>query len=75
MHMTRRVQREVGKRVALDSNLVNIRSIHGVVYIGGRVRPNRGHENVSLEDEMQIVAQNIKRIQGVRDVIIEVSMG
>lgn len=75
MHMTRRVQRELGKRVALDTNLVTVRSIHGVVYVNGRVRAMRAVVNLSLEDEMAIVAQNIKRIPGVRDVIMEVSYG
>jgi acid phosphatase class B len=75
MQMTRRVQREIGKRVALDSTQVNTRAVHGVVYITGRVRAMRGAVNLSLEDEMQIVAQNIKRIPGVRDVVIEVSYG
>lgn len=75
MHMTRRVQRELGKRVALDTNLVTVRSIHGVVYVNGRVRAMRAVINLSLEDEMAIVAQNIKRIPGVRDVVMEVSYG
>lgn len=75
MHMTRRVQRELGKRVALDTNLVNVRSVHGVVYVNGRVRAMRAVVNLSLEEEMAIVAQNIKRIPGVRDVIMDVAYG
>ncbi|MBI3947318.1 MAG: hypothetical protein HY321_15450 [Armatimonadetes bacterium] len=71
LQMTRRVQREIGKRNSIDYSLMAIRSIHGIVYINGRVRPIRGRE-VNLQDEMGIVAQNIKRIPGVRDVVVEV---
>lgn len=72
---SRRVQRQLAKRSALDITQVNTRAIHGVVYITGRVRLMRGTVNVSLEDEMQIVAQNIRRIPGIRDVVLEVSYG
>ncbi len=73
LHMTRRCQREIGKRVAVDGNLINVRAIHGVIDLTGRARLQRGATNVSLEDEMHIIAQNIKRIPGVRDVVVEVS--
>lgn len=73
LHMTRRCQREIGKRVAVDGNLINVRAIHGVIYLTGRARLQRGATNVSLEDEMHIIAQNIKWIPGVRDVVVEVS--
>lgn len=73
MQMSRRVQREISKRASVDSSLINLRSIHGVVYISGRIRPVRGAVNVNLEEELHIIAQNIKRIPGVRDVVMEVS--
>ena len=72
MQMTRRVQREIAKRNSVDATMVNTRCIHGVVYISGRVRSMRGTIGVNLEDEMHIIAQNIKRIAGVRDVVVEV---
>jgi hypothetical protein len=71
LHTTRRVMREIGKRNSVDYSLLAVRAIHGVVYVNGRVRPIRGQE-VSLESEMAIIAQNIKRLPGVRDVVLEV---
>lgn len=71
LYMTRRVQREFGKRNSIDYSLVGIRAIHGVVYLTGRIRPIRGRD-VSLQEELGIIVQNIKRIPGVRDVVCEV---
>lgn len=73
LQMTRRCQREIGKRVAIDGNLINVRAIHGVVYLTGRARLQRGAMNVNIEEEMNIIAQNIRRLPGVRDVVMEVT--
>jgi len=68
--MTRRVQREFARRQTIDGSLINVRAIHGVVYVTGRVRSMRGG-NVDLKHEMGIIALSIRKIAGVRDVVLE----
>lgn len=69
--MTRLVQREIGRR-PIDSRLLDVRAVHGIVYIRGQVRRLRGHD-VNLEHEMEIIRRVLKSKPGIRDVIMDVT--
>ncbi|MCL6518951.1 MAG: hypothetical protein K6T99_03910 [Armatimonadetes bacterium] len=71
VQMTRLVQREIGRRY-IDSRQLDVRVIHGVVYIRGIVRKIRGHD-VSLEAEMEIIRRILRSKPGIRDVIMDVT--
>ncbi|MDH7481216.1 MAG: BON domain-containing protein [Armatimonadota bacterium] len=71
VQMTRLVQREIGRRY-IDSRQLDVRVIHGVVYIRGTVRKIRGHD-VSLEAEMEIIRRILRSKPGIRDVIMDVT--
>lgn len=71
-HMTRLVQREITRRY-IDSTGLNVKAIHGVVYLRGYIRKLRGH-NVDLEHELEIIDRVLRGRPGVRDVIIEVDI-
>lgn len=71
VQMTRLVQREIGRRY-IDSRQLDVRVIHGVVYIRGTVRKIRGHD-VSLEAEMEIIRRVLRSKPGIRDVIMDVT--
>jgi len=71
-HMTRLVQREITRRY-IDSTGLNVKAIHGVVYLRGYIRKLRGHD-VDLEHELEIIDRVLRGRPGVRDVIIEVDI-
>jgi hypothetical protein len=52
---------------------MDIKAVHGTVYLRGQVRKLRGH-NVDLEKEMDIIARTLRSKPGIRDVIVEVSL-
>jgi len=70
--MTRLVQREITRRY-IDSTGLNVKAIHGVVYLRGYIRKLRGHD-VDLEHELEIIDRVLRGRPGVRDVIIEVDI-
>lgn len=69
--MTRLVQREIGRR-PIDARLLDVRAVHGVVYIRGPVRRLRGHD-VNLEHEMEVIRRVLRSKPGIRDVIMDVT--
>ncbi len=68
---TRLVRREIVRR-RIDDTLLQVNSMHGVVYIRGEVRSLRG-ETCDLESEMNIIHRILRSRPGIRDVIIEVN--
>ncbi|MGQ9923554.1 MAG: hypothetical protein ACUVSM_06370 [Armatimonadota bacterium] len=68
---TRLVRREIVRR-RIDDTMLQVNSMHGVVYIRGEVRSLRG-ENCDLEAEMNIIHRILRSRPGIRDVIIEVN--
>ena len=68
----RQVRREISRR-SLDISNLDIRVMHGVVYLRGKVDWVRGvfHE-VDLNQELGIVYRVLKAKPGVRDVVMEV---
>lgn len=66
------VLREINKR-RIDTSLMDVHVIHGVVYIRGVVRPLRG-QPVDLNQELEIIRRILRQKPGIRDVIIDVTI-
>lgn len=65
----RMVLREINKR-HLDTSLMDVHVMHGVVYIRGTVRGIRGH-NVDVKQELEIIRRILRQKPGIRDVVID----
>ncbi|MCC6444406.1 MAG: BON domain-containing protein [Armatimonadetes bacterium] len=70
--MTRMVQREISRRY-VDSSQVDVKAIHGVVYLRGVVRPLR-NVAVDLQQEIEIIQRILRNKPGIRDVINEMQV-
>lgn len=70
VQMTRMVQREVTRRY-IDSTRLEVKAIHGVVYLRGTIRRLRGHD-LDLNHELEIINRVLRGKPGIRDVVIEV---
>lgn len=70
--MTRMAQREISRRY-IDTSRLDVKAMHGVVYLRGVVRPLRGHE-VDLNHELQVINRVLRSKPGIREVIIEVEV-
>ncbi|MCX6377202.1 MAG: hypothetical protein NTU88_14425 [Armatimonadetes bacterium] len=68
---TRLVQREIGRRY-IDITRLDVKAIHGVVYLRGSIAKLRGH-NVDLRHELEIINRVLRGKPGIRDVVIDVS--
>jgi len=69
VEMRRMVLREINKR-HLDTSLMDVHVIHGVVYIRGMVRGIRGH-NVDVKQELEIIRRILRQKPGIRDVVVD----
>ncbi|HET6457122.1 MAG TPA: hypothetical protein VFI02_22205 [Armatimonadota bacterium] len=69
--MTRLVQREVSRRY-IDATRLDVKAIHGVIYLRGSIARIRGHD-VDLRKELEIIHRVLRGKSGIRDVIIDVT--
>ena len=69
--MTRLVQREVSRRY-IDATRLDVKAIHGVIYLRGSIARIRGHD-VDLKKELEIIHRVLRGKSGIRDVIIDVT--
>lgn|GEM_PF-1506450 len=67
---TRMVQREIGRR-HIDTSLLDVRVMHGVVYLRGVVRKVRGYD-IDLQKEMEIIRTLLRQKAGIREVVTDV---
>lgn len=72
--MTRAIRREISRRY-IDATNVDVRVIHGVVYLKGYIETLRTHQSTNLSDEMEIILRILRTRPGIRDVINEVDLG
>ena len=70
--MTRMVRREISRRY-IDSSNVDVKVMHGIVYIRGYITRLRGHDT-DLGDEMDIILRILRQKAGIRDVVCEVNL-
>ncbi len=71
--MTRMIQREIARR-NIDISRLDIKAMHGVVYLRGTIKKIRGHENLELRKELEIIHRNLRTKSGVRDVVLDVEI-
>ena len=73
--MTRMVRREISRRY-IDSSMLDVRVMHGVVYLRGWVAKLRGHPHeVDLREELELIHRILIQKPGIRDVVVEVDYG
>jgi len=70
--MTRLVQREVGRRY-IDSTRLDVRAMHGVVYMHGSLKRLRGHD-IDLKHELEVICRIIRSKPGIREIILDVDL-
>ncbi len=72
--MTRQVRREISRRY-VDATNVDVRVIHGVVYLRGFMDHLATHQGLSLGNELEIITRVLRSRPGIRDVVSEVNLG
>jgi len=73
IEMTRMARREIARRY-VDSSQIDVRVMHGVVYMRGPIRLLRSHPEVDLSEEISIIERILRRLPGIRDVVNELEM-
>jgi hypothetical protein len=68
---TKLVWRTISRK-PIDTSLMTVLVMHGVVYLRGQVRAMRGHD-IDIRSEMEMVARILKQKPGIRDVVIDVT--
>jgi hypothetical protein len=68
------VRREIGKRY-VDSTYVDVRVMHGVCYLRGYIKQLRGHDNIDLGEELEVIPRILRQRPGIREVICELDIG
>jgi hypothetical protein len=73
--MTRSVRREISRRY-IDSSNLDVRVLHGVVYLRGWVDKLRStHHEIDLREEMDLIHRILMQKVGIREVIVEIEFG
>jgi hypothetical protein len=62
--LTRIVRSEIIKR-ELDTQRLEVKVIHAVIYLTGELRPVRGHD-IDPKKEMEIIESILLKIPGIR---------
>jgi osmotically-inducible protein OsmY len=70
---TRRVRAQITRRY-VDSSQLDVRVMHGTVYLRGVLRQLRTHREVDLEKEMETISHVLRQQPGVRDVVWEATL-
>lgn len=69
---TRMVKREISRRFINAAGL-DVKSMHGVVYLRGFIQALRGHD-IDLRHELEVIHRILRTKPGIRDVIIDVDI-
>ncbi len=67
---TRAVRAQITRRY-VDSTQLDVRVMHGVVYLRGELTHLRSHPEISLEHEKEVIAHTLRGCNGIREVIWE----
>ena len=73
VEVTRRVRSEITRRY-VDSSMLEVSVAHGVVYLRGFLRPLRGHDEVELKHEAEVISQMLHRVPNIRQVVWEAEL-
>ena len=71
--MTRMVRSQIARR-NVDASLLDIRALHGTIYLRGVLGVLRLHRDIDLEHEMAHISTVLRSKPGIRDVVWEVSL-
>lgn len=69
---TKHARSELAKR-GIDTTLADIRVMHGVVYIRGSVKAQRGAAFTDLRAEMELIARVLRQRAEIKDVVLDCS--
>lgn len=67
------VRSQVGRRY-IDTSLLDIKVLHGVVRFQGVLRVLRTHMHIDLRQEMEIIGTILRGKQGIREVVWDVTL-
>ena len=70
---TRKARCEITRRY-VDSSMLDVSVMHGVIYLRGSLRPLRGHGEVDLKHEAEVISQVLHRMSGIRQVVWEAEL-
>lgn len=73
VEMTRMVRKEISRRY-IDSTQLEVRVMHGVVYLRGTIKSLRSHADIDPKDEISIIERILRQRPGIREVISEVEI-
>ena len=73
VEMMRRVRSHVTRRY-IDSSRLDIRVMHGVVYVRGDIGHLRTHREVELHSEVETITRILRQQPGIREVIWETNV-
>ena len=67
---TRAVRAQITRRY-VDASQLDVRVMHGVVYLRGELGHLQSHPEISLEHEKEVIAHSLRGRNGIREVIWE----
>lgn len=70
---TRSVRAAITRRY-VDASQMDVRVMHGVVYVRGEMTHLRTHPEISLEHEKEVISHSLLGHNGIREVIWEASL-
>jgi hypothetical protein len=71
------VEREISKLAgSIDTTLMSIMVVNGVVYIGGRIKPWRGTagRNVDVKKQVLLIQESLSTMRGVTQVVLDATI-
>ena len=73
MNLTKLVRSQIARR-AVDTSLLSVNVVGGVVHLIGVLRPIRGNPNIDLKEEMNHITSILRQKAGIREVVWDVSL-
>lgn len=71
------IEREISKlSQSIDTGLMTVMVVNGVVYIGGRIRPLRGSagRGVDVKRQVAIMQEQLSLMRGVVQVVVDATV-
>lgn len=70
---TRTVRAHITRRY-VDASQLDVRVMHGVLYIRGEMTHLRTHPEIDLEHEKEVISHSVRGCSGIREVIWEAAL-
>ena len=71
------VEREISKLGgSIDTTLMSVMVVNGVVYLGGRIKPWRGTagRNVDVKKQVMMIQEVLSQMRGVTQVVLDAAI-